>query len=516
MDSNNISNKNQSNIDNLQNPINDSNNTSNNINDFINKDLNYNQSTDEQLITQEDSSFIPDKTRQIEILLDDPDLMESSTEEAGKRKELNFFRRFLATMGIGSLRRIIFNLVFMNLGIIIFALPEKAYKINFIIFSVLILLMGIMSRWTLVLLTKLRSVYKKKTYELIIKKIYGYAFYIFINIFIMLYNFAIIILSQFFIYFLVKDMVTKITDNENYENNLYLKLIIPYGIAYLILFPLCQINNASFLRKVSMIGILLLIIIFIISIAYCIFYLINYGINFSGIFNFGTYIKTNSNNPIFNSFSSLFFAFSYHDYIFPILDRLHSPNKRRIRKIINRTVTADIIIYLIMGLIGVFVIDNDEKLGNQFIIFHEKNNPIFYWVLMVGRCLFSLFILIKINDTYLRFRTFLFNIFEKDSMGVSVKLNLIISFLVFGCSTTITIFTQNINLSEMITLISAIFSGIISFILPLLIYIKTNDKSIIHYKNLFAIFLIIVFGLICFGSIAFTIKEKIEKLDSKT
>ena len=514
MDKNNIPFKNQSDQENIQNTANETNdkNASNNNNDFINKNLNYNQSTDEQLISQDESSYTPDKTRQIEILLDDPDLMESSSEETGKRNELNFFRRFLAKMGIGSLRRIIFNLTFMNLGITVFTLPEKTYKMNFIVFIIIILLIGVTSRWTLIIFTKLRSLYKKKTYELIIKKIYGNVFYVIINIFIILYNFAIIILSQFLIYYLVTDMSTIIGDQSlDNENNFYLKLIILFGIAYLILLPLCQINNASFLRKLSMIGIFLIIIIFMISIAYCIYNLIEHELDFSNIFNFENYIKKNINNPLFNSFPTLFFVFSYHDFIFPFLDRLHSPNKRRIRKIINRTIIADIITYLIMGLIGFLAVNDNEIIGNHFIIFHKEVNLIFEWVLRVGRCLFFLYILIKINDTYLRLRTFLLNIFEKDPMDISIKLNLIISFLVFGCSTIITVFIQNINISEMICLIGAIFSGVISFILPLLIYIKTNDKSILHYKNLFAVFLIIVFSCICFGSIIFTTMEKIEK-----
>ena len=49
------------------------------------------------------------------------------------------------------------------------------------------------------------------------------------------------------------------------------------------------------------------------------------------------------------------------------------------------------------------------------------------------------------------------------------------------------------------------------FLIPGLIYIKSNDYSITHWKNVTTIILISLFSLICLISAIFTVKDIIKK-----
>ena len=207
-----------------------------------------------------------------------------------------------------------------------------------------------------------------------------------------------------------------------------------------------------------------------------------------------------------NSIIILFYAFSYHDHFFTSIEKLKLPSKRRINKIIKRAIFIDIIIYLLISLIGYFSLPFDVI--KELIIFrnneYEEKHPFNDWLMTLCRIIYFIFLIFEIFKNYNNLRTIiLFNILR--SGFIRIDLNLIISICVLIFSTLISVNFQ--GLFECICLIGALCSTYISFIIPLIIFLRENDNSMLHWKNIFTFFLIVLLFGISSISLFFTIKE---------
>lgn len=117
-------------------------------------------------------SSIADKTKEIELLLSDPDLMDNVEDKLIFNDDSRTtLQKLIAKMGKGSLRRIILNLSIINICISSLNLSQKMIYASIYIYPIVIIFIGIISYLTLDTISKTGIKYKKKSYEGIIKEI---------------------------------------------------------------------------------------------------------------------------------------------------------------------------------------------------------------------------------------------------------------------------------------------------------------------------------------------------------
>ena len=464
-------------------------------------------------------SSIADKTKEIELLLSDPDLMDNVEDKLIFNDDSRTtLQKLIAKMGKGSLRRIILNLSIINICISSLNLSQKMIYASIYIYPIVIIFIGIISYLTLDTISKTGIKYKKKSYEGIIKEIL-FKQLIPVYIFCVILNyFGNIILEEIILYQLLVDVVTKFFEKkEELFSTKKSKYIISYGIAIFILLPLFQIINYDKFGKITIIKIIILISILIILLTnYILLFIYNYNINdikekFS--------IKNNSNETIFtntdifSSISVLFYTFSYHDQFFPSIEKLCIPSAKRINKIIKRTIIIDVIISLLLSVVGFFSLKFD--MIKDLIIFRnvevEKDYILNDYLMTIGRIFYFIFLLFKLFKDYQILRNnILANICCYNIKKLGRIVNLLTSFFILSIATFVAVHFQYI--SEFISLIGASSSVYISFIIPLIIFINESDYSILNWKKLLSIFLIIIFSFCSICSIFFTITKILDNI----
>ena len=126
-----------------------------------------------------------------------------------------------------------------------------------------------------------------------------------------------------------------------------------YGIAILLLTPLCLLHNASKMRYASTFGIMSLFLLIIIVVAECPFYIKEYINDDNVKLNYFDIISgLKGDMKLLQSIITVFYAFSCHTGAFPVLSTLHNPTEKRQKNVIRRAIYIDIISYLIIGASG--------------------------------------------------------------------------------------------------------------------------------------------------------------------
>ena len=120
--------------------------------------------------------------------------------------------------------------------------------------------------------------------------------------------------------------------------------------------------------------------------------------------------------------------------------------------------------------------------------------------------LFICTLVTKIGANYNGFRVTILNLFKYDIINYPTYINVIITFLTLSFTTFISAYFKN-NISDYLNIIGTFCSIIVGIILPGMIYIKGNDYSIYHYKNIFTIIFIFIVSSIGLCTIFGTINK---------
>ena len=478
----------------------------------INTNLeNNNDSNNNKKIIEEegDLSSSIDETKEIEILFLDPELTDNLNEKHIIYND-SYFQRLMSKMGINTITKIIISLSIVNIYVSSLNLSQKMAYTSIFIYPALIIIVGIFSHWTIYIISKLSDKYKKYSYDGIIKRVLFkqvMPFYIF---FVILNNLGNIILEEIILYKLIIDITIKFDESKNeFFSKINIKYFFLYGIAYFILFPIFQFTNILFFRGFIIIEIIIIIIFILILIG-------NYILLFISKFNIDN-IKNKlainidyflyPNNEFYNSIIVLFYSFNYHDSFFQLFEKFRNPSSKRINKIVRSTIIIDIILCLILAFLGFFSLPFEEI--KDLIIFRnkiEKEYIINDWLMIVGRVIYFICILLKLLKDYYRIRNIiLINICKYNIKKIGKCINFITSFFILLSTTFAAVYFQNV--SDCICLIGGFCSIYISFIIPLILFIKGNDYSFCHLKNIFVLILIIILFFISTSSLYFTIRK---------
>ena len=435
--------------------------------------------------------------------LENTDLNKESNhldEELEEIDNRTCFQKTCGKMGPGSMRGCIFNLCILSLGTGALALPQKIGYMSMIASPIVIFISGAINYWTLTIMSDVGRKYKLRKYEDIVSKLFSQNLSNFLSIVMVFNQSGMIILYQVIMYKLLGGVINEFFSlgysnveefvAESFWSQKKIKFIVCYFITITVLFPLCRLKTVSRMRYASTFGILSLFLLIFIVLVECPFF---YNHN---VVNGGQKINIIDLGPGFGkdmqflkSISTIIYAFSCHVGVFPVLNSLRNPTRKRVQKLFRISTFLDIICYLIIGFSGYL---SQPQKTPDLILERDKifNNDFF---MTLGQMLFIFTLIAKICANYNGLRTTLLILMKYDPIEYPNNVNLIITVTCLVTSTFIAAVFQKI--SDYISLIGSFCSVFISVVMPGMIYIKDNDKTLLSLKNILAILFVIILSL---------------------
>ena len=413
-------------------------------------------------------------------------------------------QRTCGPMGPGSMRGCIFNLCILSLGTGSLALPQKIGYMSLLVSPIVIFISGAINYWTLTILGDVARKHKIRKYEEVVSKLFNEKLSHFLGIVMVLNQSGMIILYQVIMYKLLGGVINEFFSlgyanveefvAQSYWSQKKIKFLVCYLITITILFPLCRLKTISKMRYASTFGIIsLFLLIFIVLIECPFFYKHNVTegnqkINLMNIRpGFGKDLQ------FLQSISTIIYAFACHVGVFPVLNSLHNPTRKRVQKVFRRATMLDIVCYLIIGISGYLsqpehtpdlIVERDKIFKNDFLM-------------TIGQMLFIFTLIAKICANYNGLRTTLLIQMDYDPIEYPNNVNFIMTVISLSITTFIAAIFQKI--SDYISLIGSFCSVFIAIVMPGMIYIKDNGKKLTNLNNILAIIFVVIvsgFGLI--------------------
>ena len=252
------------------------------------------------------------------------------------------FQKTCGKMGPGSMRGCIFNLCILSLGTGSLALPQKIGYMSLLASPIVILVSGAINYWTLTILGDVARKYKLRKYEDIVSKLFSQNLRTFLSIVMVLNQSGMIILYQVIMYKLIGGVINEFCSlgyanvetfvAESFWSEKSMKFIVCYLITITVLFPLCRLKTISHMRYASSFGILsLFLLIFIVLVECPFFYNHNVikGTQHINFYDVGPGFGKDLH--FFQSISTIIYAFSCHVGVFPVLNSLKNPTRKRVQ-----------------------------------------------------------------------------------------------------------------------------------------------------------------------------------------
>ena len=455
------------------------------------EDLHISKDSSSEIISLKNNTLNPENINKTNNGLDE------EVEEIDNR---TCFQKTFGKMGPGSMRGCIFNLCILSLGTGCLALPQKVGYMSMLATPIVIFVSGAINYWTLTILGDVARKYKLRKYEDVVSKLFSQQLRIFLSIVMVLNQSGMIILYQVIMYKLLGGVINEIFSlgylnvedfvAESFWSQKRIKFLVCYLITIVVLFPLCRLKTISRMRYASTFGILsLFLLIFIVFIECPFFYNHNVVNGNQKINYYDVSPGFGKDLHFFQSISTIIYAFSCHVGVFPVLNSLHNPTRKRVQKVFRRATLLDIVCYIIIGFSGYLsqpehtpdlIIERDKIFNNDFLM-------------TIGQVLFIFTLIAKICANYNGLRTTLLILFNYDPIEYPNNINLIITVSSLGITTFIAAIFQKI--SDYISLIGSFCSIFVAVVMPGMIYIRDNDQKITSLKNILSILFVIILSL---------------------
>ena len=427
----------------------------------------------------------------------------NSEEEIEEVDNRTCFQKTCGKMGPGSMRGCIFNLCILSLGTGSLALPQKIGFMSMVASPIVIFVSGAINYWTLTILGDVGRKYKLRKYEDIVSKLFSQQLSTFLGFVMVLNQSGMIILYQVIMYKLLGGVINEFFSlgyanveefvEESFWSKKNVKFLVCYFITITVLFPLCRLKTISRMRYASTFGILSLFLLIFIVLVECPFFYSHNVIKGGQKINFMDFRPGFGKDMQFlQSISTIIYAFSCHVGVFPVLNSLHNPTRKRVQKVFRRATLLDIVCYLIIGFSGYLsqpqntpdlILERDKIFKNDFFM-------------TLGQMLFIFTLVAKICANYNGLRTTILILMNYDPIEYPNNVNFVMTVISLSITTFIAAIFQKI--SDYISLIGSFCSVFVAVVMPGMIYIKDNDKSMTSLKNILAmifVFILALFGL---------------------
>lgn len=282
----------------------------------------------------------------------------------------------------------------------------------------------------------------------------------------------------------------------------YFKYLFHYVLVFVVIFPLCLIKDVSKLRIFSLFGILSLVFIIILIIVECHsfikYYYDNVYISDDETTHLNVYDASRGFKgymPIFQFSSSLFYAYVTTIGALPIFNSLKNKHRRRIYKVVRRTLLFDIVVFLVIATVGYLT----WPIGTPSLIIERPKIVSGPDILMcIARFALIITVIFKLPSLYNSLRISIFGSIW-GTTEITTGKNIIVTMLVFlFCCTVSILYTE---ISGYINFIGGLCSSIVGFFFPALLYLKKKDHITVKAIIVLIIFSIVtIIGLIAAGT----------------
>ena len=429
--------------------------------------------------------------------------------ESGKEREENLCQKYIEK---GSVTECVINLCIISFGIGLLALPQKVNYVTLLMTPILIIVCGIINYWTFTVLGDASRKLKINKYEDIVAALLNPYFSYFFVFIMGLGLFGIIVLFQVILYKFLGGVINDIFSygytnmevfaSESFWGEKKIRLLVCYSITLFILFPLSLIKTISQMRYASTFGVFsVFLIIAIVVVQSPSFYYHNI---IEGNQKINLYDFSRGFGPdlkFIQSISTIIFAYECHAGIFPVISGLTNPTKERMQKVFRNATLTNIVAYIIITLAGYL---SQPENPPDLVLERDKISDNDY-LMTIGLFLFSITLSTKISASYNCFRALILNLLKYDSVNYPNGINILLTVTTLACTTFVAAMFQNI--SDYISLIASVYGLSIAVIMPGIIYIKSNNNSIFHIKNILVLIFILALSSIGALTIYFTLKK---------
>ena len=484
--------------------LDNNNNNNNNNNNHFKKSFLENKETTFSFLIKNSEEIIKSLSKEEyeELLLSKTKNKNNSTEKASLSTKRTFTQRAFGRMEAGSLRGSIFAISSIALGTGCLSLPIRFTQLGLVGGIISLIIGASCAYWSLSAMITATKKSKETDYSRIVKDTLGIFPGYFLDGIILLYIFGVLISYLVVIYSLIGRVFFELSNNKNeyeqfedFESEIWDKIIIKLPIMYglcALLIPICLLKDISKMRFTSLFG--------IISLLYAIGVVVVQSFSFYNYYKENTYKKDDpSTHPnyfditralkgdlnIFSCLATIFFSYTCHIGAFPVYSTLKNNISRRINKVFRRSILLDTFIYISVGVAGFFTMPIDTP---QLIIYRKSiyNNDFF---MSLARAGIAISLILNTPPNYNSFRISFFEVFFKTNV-IDNKKNFFVTVTTLVCCTSIAIVYKDIL--TYISLLGGFCSVIIAFLIPGLIYVKTNEFKLSHYKNVLSLMLVVL------------------------
>ena len=391
-----------------------------------------------------------------------------------------------------TLFKTILNIMFLGLGTSALAIVKIPFNISIIMTPVCIILGGISNIWSYHILGDLYEKYKITDYERLTEKIHGKGLKILLFVTLNIYTVGLILIHQVLCYRLLGGIINTI-GGYNYDSmieflekefwsKIWCKFAVNFGIAILILFPLCLITDMKKLNISSLIGVfstVLILLIVLVQFPGYVYHFYNKYDDWVEAVNF-YHVENGFTRRIYfiQALALFFFCFTGHNGLLPALENLENPTPERRTKLYNLAIGFDMIIYFIISVTGYLSV---PKEGVE-IVFERRR----IWdkdiVMTIGRIGLIPMAISKLQVNHNIWRISYFSTVSNGHENMSFRNNLIITAVTLLITTVVGSVYQNVV--GYISLIGCFCVVIPAFLVPPLLYMKDNGRGLKDCKNL--------------------------------
>jgi amino acid permease len=438
----------------------------------------------------------------VENLIVDKEI-NSSTNKNTSTKSLkrNFLDRAFSPVKEGSLRGSTIALASITFGSGCLSFPYAVAQVGPILAVIIFILVACFSYFTLRIIIEIGFDQGVWEYNDLIKKYIGDKWLFFSDINNIILCSGLIIGYQYTISKFTLEVMESLFDIDC--QNVKIK-IIQMSICMIFQIFLSSFKDMSKLQYVSMIGSFALIYTIVIVVVEMPFYLYEYLKSNTIVY----FVPITWN--ILDTLSIFVFGFSSHNGALPVYTDLKRRTDERVFKVLNRSVSLEIILYIFISFGGFF----SSFYSSPDVFLRRPDLPGFidyYIIIAKVTLIICLHCIMAINYNIMRFsiKTMFFNNIQP---RFSIDFTIVVISYIF--MNVVCFFVENVV--DVLNIIGGVSTTTICFISPLIIYTRWNKFCKYHYKNIIAYILIFISVLFAVGATFKGILNFIEKLSKPT
>lgn len=191
----------------------------------------------------------------------------------------------------------------------------------------------------------------------------------------------------------------------------------------------------------------------------------------------------------FSCFGGIVFAFGTPVGALPVYKDLTDNSRKRIRKVYNRSIILEFVIYFLFGLSGYLTapIDTPSMIIDRASIFSND------LLLSIGKTAFLLALLIAFAVNFICCKISIVNLTCNSPQEFTNKKNFIVTFISLILVTSLACLYAKVN--DYLDFLGGLIAVTLSFLIPTLLHLKVTTKPLTHWRVVIPIIMAVI---ICF------------------